>query len=343
MCGLSVLFISGFAFYLITRDQDFGKLKSILSDADMRWLICGAFLVIVFVLLESVQLNMLFNGMNCHKSFGKCALLSNVGFFFCQITPSASGGQPMQVVYMNLIGIDVLLATLTCMIITVIYKLVLILLFLLSLLVRPALVYGAISDVTFLFVVGLLLQIGFMVFLMVCVFRPSLAASVLDSLITLGVKTKILKNPEKWRIRADDSLRRYTQASNFLRNNKQVMLKMILLTTLQRLAYFTVTFCVAKALNVRNCNWFSIVAIQIVLSLAVDVFPIPGSAGLNEYVFLDLQDKLFGSGLVSAGVILNRGLTFFLLIVITGIFTIIATIYFNKIQHKYSEETESNS
>lgn len=327
-----ILCISGIAFYLITRNQDIEQILDKISDTDRRWLICGGSLVMLFVVLESVQLKMLFDGMSCNTSFGKCVLLSNVGFFFSQITPGASGGQPMQIIYMNLIGIDVLVATLTCMIVTVIYKLVLILLFVFFFALRPELVTNAISDVWILFIIGLIVQIGFMIFLMLCVFRPPLASRILDSLIDLGTKLHIIKDPEKWRSRAKDSLTRYTRASDFLKDNKQVMLKMLVITIIQRLAYFSVTFCVAKALYIQGCSWISITAIQVVLALAVDVFPIPGSAGLNEYVFMDLQDKLFGSELVSVGVLLNRGLTFFFLVALTGILTIAATIYFNRIQ-----------
>lgn len=340
MFSLIILCISFFAFRLITRNQDAEQVLDRITDTDKLWLAAGVLLVMVFVVLESVQLKMLFDGMSCNTSFGKCVLLSNVGFFFSQITPGASGGQPMQVVYMNLIGIDVLVATLTCMIVTVIYKLVLILLFAFFSVLRPELVFHAISDVKLLFIAGLLIQIGFMIFLMVCVFRPPLASGILDSLISAGTKLHLLKNPEKWRARAKDSLTRYTRASDFLKDNKQVMLKMLLVTILQRLAYFSVTFCVAKALYIHGCDWFSITAIQVVLSLAVDVFPIPGSAGLHEYVFMDLQDKLFGTELVSAGVLLNRGLTFFFLLVLTGILTLAATIYFNRIQRKNSSSDD---
>lgn len=340
--SLIILFISFFAFRLITRDQNMNQILDKIADTDKLWLTSGAFLVMLFVVLESVQLKMLFDGMDCHTSFGKCVLLSNVGFFFSLLTPGASGGQPMQIVYMNLIGIDILVATLTCMIVTVIYKFVLVLLFAFFFLLRPELVSNAISDVWLLFIIGLIVQIGFMIFLMLCVFRPPLASSILDSLINAGTKLHLIKDPQKWKSRAKDSLTRYTRASDFLKDNKLVMLKMLLVTIIQRLAYFSVTFCVAKALFIHGCDWISITAIQVVLALAVDVIPIPGSAGLNEYVFMDLQDKLFGSEFVSAGVLLNRGLTFFFLIAITGILTIAATIYFNRLQRKGSSSDDYN-
>ena len=67
-----------------------------------------------------------------------------------------------------------------------------------------------------------------------------------------------------------------------------------------------------------------------VLSLAVDILPIPGASGVNEIVFVRLQTMIFG-GMVSAGLLLNRGITYYLFAVVTGIFTLVAHLYFNKV------------
>ena len=334
ICALLVTGISALAFFLIVQENNLTEILEDIRSADTCWILYGVLLLCFFVAAESAQLKMLFDGMGCQTSFGKCLLLSNVGFFFCQITPGASGGQPMQVVYMTMLGINALVGTLAVMIITVVYKLVLILLFLFFLISRTVLVTSAISDVTVLFIIGLLVQSGFMIFLMVCVFRPSLASRILDGLVQLGLKFHLIKDPEKWQNRIRYSLEQYTQASDFLKSNSFILLKMIAATILQRLAFFSITYCIARSLHVPGCSWFNIVAIQTVLSLAVDVYPIPGSAGLNEYVFLNLQDKLFGPELVSAGVLLNRGITYFLLIILTGILTVITTFYFRDIREK---------
>lgn len=55
-------------------------------------------------------------------------LFSSVGFFFSCITPSASGGQPAQVYYMKKEDIPIPISTMVLLIITIIYKMVLVLL-----------------------------------------------------------------------------------------------------------------------------------------------------------------------------------------------------------------------
>ena len=164
----------------------------------------------------------------------------------------------------------------------------------------------------------------------------------MEAAIKIGAKLKIVKHPDKLSEKAENSIKQYEAASDFLKKNKHVMVKMALITIVQRIAYFSVTFCVARALHVNDCSIVDVIALQIVLSLAVDILPIPGASGVNEIVFVRLQTMIFGT-MVSAGLLLNRGITYYLFAVVTGIFTLVAHLYFNKLakQRKNVEDQET--
>ena len=98
------------------------KILHHLKRAKKGWIILAAASMIFFVFVESVQLKIMFTGMKQTISLWKCFLLSNVEYFFAQITPGASGGQPIQMVYMSRLGVDVLVGALACMMVAVMYK-----------------------------------------------------------------------------------------------------------------------------------------------------------------------------------------------------------------------------
>ncbi|MBP5533256.1 MAG: flippase-like domain-containing protein [Lachnospiraceae bacterium] len=323
-----ILGITTLTLYLIFKDNEPSAILKQIGEADGRWLGLAVILMVIFVCSESVQLRMLFKGMKQKISMVKCILLSNIGFFYSQITPGASGGQPVQILYMTKLGVNAFVSTLVCMMVTIVYKFILVFLFFLALILRTELVGGAIRDVIIFFVIGIICQLGFAAFLLICVLKPAFASWIVGICIKLGTKLHIIKKPDELKAKADHSIQQYEAASDFLKKNKHVMIKMAGITFVQRIAYFAVTFCVAMALRVENCDFISVVSLQIVLSLAVDVLPIPGASGVNEYVFVRLQTLIFGSSLVSAGLLLNRGITYYLLAVVTGIFTLIAHFYF---------------
>ena len=98
------------------------------------------------------------------------------------------------------------------------------------------------------------------------------------------------------------------------------------------------TFCVAKALSVRHADWFGIVAVQVILSLSVDALPLPGAAGANELVFLRIQSRFFPPNKLDAGLLLNRGLTYYFLLICCGAFTMCANFIRKKRHHGYLME-----
>ena len=325
-----IVVITGIILYLMFRGKDAKRIIFHLKNAKKPWILLGAALMLLFIFIESVQLKVMFDGMKQSISLWRCFLLSNVEYFFAQITPGAAGGQPIQMIYMTRFGIDVLVGALACMMIAVWYKAAFLAIFLIALIFRPQLVLSSIRRVPILFSIGVLFQLISIFFLWIGIFKPKAASALVRKIISLGAKLRIVKDPEAANRKAQASISMYHYGSGYLRDNKMVVFRMFLYTVVQRLAYFSVTFCVAKALGVRHVDWLSVVAVQAILSLSVDMLPIPGAAGANELVFVNLQRKLFSPALMGAGLLLNRGITYYFLMISCGIFTILANFSFTR-------------
>jgi len=66
-----------------------------------------------------------------------------------------------------------------------------------------------------------------------------------------------------------------------------------------------------------------VISYQLVLALAVDALPLPGASGANETVFQLLYGALYADIALSA-VILNRGITYYFMMLFTLLFTVVA-------------------
>ncbi|MBO4484225.1 MAG: flippase-like domain-containing protein [Lachnospiraceae bacterium] len=333
-----IVLIAVLTWHAMFHGRDARQIIRSLREAKKCWIAVGVLLMVFFVFAEAVQLKILFRGMGQKIGLFRCYLLSNVEFFFAQITPGAAGGQPIQMIYMGRFGVDVLVGALACMVIAVLYKAAFIVIFLVMLLFRPRLVWRTVSRVPFLFTFGVIFQLLSIFFLTLCIFRPVWASALLEKLIRLGEKLHIVKHPDRARAKARYSVEMYRNGSKFLKSHKWVVARMFLYTVAQRIAYFSVTFCVAKALGVRHADWFGIVAVQVILSLSVDALPLPGAAGANELVFLRIQSRFFPPNKLDAGLLLNRGLTYYFLLICCGAFTMCANFIRKKRHHGYLME-----
>lgn len=321
-----ILLITWFALHMIFKDNEPEKIIEQIKKAKPGWLILATVLMFLFATFESFILKYLFDGLKQKISYVKCFFLAWIEFFYSQITPGASGGQPVQIYYMGKCGINGFVSTMVCMLVTLTYKFMLVILCLVFIILRPALTIGAIEEVIALFIFGVIFQAGFATFLLVAIIKPAFASWIINTLIKWGIGLRIIRHPDKIISKANESLKQYDQASVFIRQNKRVLFNVFIITAVQRMMYYMITYCVTQALGI-DCSWIDVVAIQLMLSMAVDALPLPGAAGANEIVFNRLQKKLFGPERLASGLLLNRGITYYLLALTGGVISLIGHIW----------------
>ena len=112
--------------YGVFHGEDLGAMMEAMRRADVRWLLPGLLCVVFFIWGESIIIWYMMHSFQIPVKRRTCFLFSSVGFFFSCITPSASGGQPMQLYYMKKEKISLPVSTVILMIVTITYKAVLV-------------------------------------------------------------------------------------------------------------------------------------------------------------------------------------------------------------------------
>ena len=151
-------------------------------------------MIVVFVCCESYIIYRMLRMLHYNDVPKRnCVKYSFVGFFFSCITPSATGGQPMQLYYMNRDKVDISVGTVILMIVTILYKFVLVFLGALIFLFRHFLVAEYIGKAAFFFYLGMALNVFCVAFMLILVFEPTLASKIVLWLFQKLEKFHILK------------------------------------------------------------------------------------------------------------------------------------------------------
>ena len=95
-CGGLFLALLGLTFYILLSDQDPGKLWTALGQAEWSWLAVGAACMMLFFCCEAKKHSNWFGTVWLSGAVRLLPSLRHHGVFFSSVTPSASGGQPMQ-------------------------------------------------------------------------------------------------------------------------------------------------------------------------------------------------------------------------------------------------------
>ena len=313
-------------FYLIFREQEISAVIDSIQKVKYRYLGLGIVLTLLFICSESVIIHLLMNTVKTSVSLIRCIKYSFVGFFFSAVTPSATGGQPMQVLWMKRDNISVAISTLVLMIVTAAYKTVLILLCAIAVVFEWKVIQQYANDIWFLIVFGVVCNISFIVFLLIAVFRQSWMTRMVGKTVFFLGKHHIIKNREKWLKKAWKALEKYDKSADYLKQNKQILVQVVLITIFQRLCLFIVTYVVYFAFGLHGTSAFKIIALQTLIALAVDSRPLPGGMGASESSFLIIFLTIFGEEFVLPGMLLSRGITYYAMIIISAVITLVSYV-----------------
>ena len=196
---LFLVIVFGLTMYLVFRGKDIGDIIRTAREADGRYLLLSLVCVVFFILGESVIIFYMMKTLGASVKMTHCALYSFVGFFFSCITPSASGGQPMQIFYMKKDKLPIPVTTLVLMIVTITYKAVLVVIGVLICFLGGDFLRGYLGDYMWVFYLGVGLNVFCVTFMMILVFAPGLAKWIMVKGLKIIEHVRILK-PKKARL-----------------------------------------------------------------------------------------------------------------------------------------------
>lgn len=315
--------VFGLTIYGVFHGEDLQGMMRAIRDADFRWLFLGILCVVFFIWGESIIIWFMMRSFGIHLRKWTCFLFSSVGFFFSCITPSASGGQPMQIYYMKKEKISIPVSTVILMIVTITYKLVLVVIGIGILIFGRGFLHRYLEGVLPVYYLGLGLNVFCVTFMGILVFHPLLAKSLMTKGLALLERLHILRHKEGRTKKLEDSMDLYNETAAYLKNHVGVMVKVFLITFVQRMALFTATWFVYKSFHMSGTPMKDVVFLQAVISIAVDMLPLPGGMGISETLFLTIFQPVFG-GLLLPGMVLSRGLGYYVQLLLSAGLTVAA-------------------
>lgn len=329
--------IIGLTLYGVFHGEDLSGLKDAIKESNILWLIPAVPLVLFFIAGESI---VIWHMLYCYGIYVKerlCFLFSAVGFFFSCVTPSATGGQPMQIYFMKKEDIPVPIATVILLVVTITYKFVLVVVGIGLWLFAGGFLAEYVAEARWVFYLGILLNVGCVILMCVVVFHPSFAKKTLILGAKLLERIHILKHKEERLDKIERSMNHYHEAAEFMSSHWGMIARVFVITVVQRFAMFAVTYFVYRAFSLNSMNFFEVMFLQAVISVSVDMLPLPGGMGISEGLFMVIFKKVFGEALLIPGLILSRGLGYYSELFLSAIFTLVAVVVFQVREHKKSK------
>ena len=288
-------------------------------------LICIGMIALYF-LCQSIYMKYILNSLNVKISLIKGVFYSMVEFFYSGITPSSTGGQPVQLYYMTKDNIPIRKSYITLILNTIYFKLVLVILGIIVLIFNNSYILHSDFIYQLFFVLGFVVDVALVIFGFLLLFRKSLIKNLYGKLFKILNKFKIFKKLLV-NMEPDTVMAKYNDEIIYIKTHTKTVFVTFIITFIQRLLLFSIIYVIYRALGFNEYSYCNLLAIQVSVQLAIEVLPLPGGAGLSEGMLHSIFVTLFASKLADVGMLLTRTFTFYVPLMVSGLVIFIEYLY----------------
>lgn len=335
---VALILILGLTVVLVFRGQDLPALWEMLKTASIGWIAAAVGLVVAFILSESVIIHLLLRQVKTPARLHHCFFVSFTGFFFSCVTPSASGGQPMQAWLMKRCGVPVSVSVPVLVVVTLLYKAVLVLVGGVVLLWQPAALEAYLRPIYGWCWLGWGLNVAFVAFTAWVLVRPD-AVSVPAGRIAAWVANRRHRDPQVAVERVEAWVSKYRAAAHAFSHSAKTLAVAFGITVVQRLFLFAVTVCACLAFGVAEGQLAAVLVVQAMISVAVDMLPLPGGSGISEALFSRAFAALLGEMTLPV-LVVSRGIGFYVQMLLGAVLTAIGVLVIRPVAETPTGEKE---
>ena len=317
----AVIFIllAALTFSAIFKGNDMKAVFAAMSTLHPVYLWAAIATAFFFVSAEGFMICYLLRSLNYKTSAAACVKYSFVGFFFSGITPSATGGQPMQLYYMQKEGHKVSDSTVVLMTVAVIYKFVLVVMGLGILVFFYQPLADHLKGYLYLYYLGLFLNTALVVVLLFIMISPRCFKGIVVGGENLLKKFHILKKSKRRTEKLIEMADQYHEAVLFFLRNKSKIVAVIIFTVIQRCSVFFLTWLIYQGLELDVSSDFKVMSLQASVYIAVDMLPLPGAQGITEMMYKTAFSQVFPGACLTASMCITRGLNFYMVLIVSAI------------------------
>lgn len=310
--------------YLVASTLDINILSDILKVIDYKYIAVGFLLMISYIILEGYILRVIINSIHGAKTKFLGYKVGILGLYYNLVTPMASGSQPMQVYELSKSNISASKAVAVVSNKTVIYQIMVTLYCIFLMAFNVDVLKSTLKPVLTFIAMGMSLNIVTLCFGFFVVYRPTQTKKFVHFIFNLLSKIKFLRFLGNKRSKVNSFIDEYNFSIKSFIKDKKALFKSTLLTIVQLTIYFSIAFCIYKALRLSGASYFYMLSLQVFLYMAVSAMPTPGNVGANELAFFTIFGGIFSKAIIGYSVFLYGIFVYYFVLIVCGLFTILS-------------------
>jgi hypothetical protein len=266
-----------------------------------------------------------------------CAL---IGFYYGNITPSATGGQPMQVNALRKAGIPVGYGTMAASVRFISNQFLICVTGITLLLTNRDFVYSQLGDAVWFVRIGLVCNFAPVPLIIMAAFMRTRMQKIAQAVIGFLFKIHLVRNKDIALARVTETLDDYHTAMKELSRSVGRILLQFLCSAISLAALFSTIVFVYYAFEQSGTPAFRIFTLSALLFVSASYTPLPGASGAQEGGFLLYFKGIFKPDIIGLALLIWRFFTYYLFLIVGVVTVLIEKAIVRREQKKKEQEKE---
>ena len=309
-----ILFITAVVAGILISNHELGMIMDALKSLRAHWVWMAAGCIAVYLLLRMAQLKYYLARRGYRISWMQAAEVTGAGQFYSAITPSASGGQPMQLLHLHRMGVPVSTGTACISVKFLGFQTGYLLIGGLMLLFRRGMIGQQLADFGWLVALGFVVNAALIAAVLLTIPRTKILERMIRWLIRVGERLHIVKDGKSALESFQNMLADYRDALVQLLRSPLDAFVMFALSIAQVIVYMCVIVCIYRAFGLASVQSVDLFAIQLALFIAAAFIPLPGAAGAQESGFCAFFAGIFPEASMIPAMLCWRFFSYYLLL-----------------------------
>ncbi len=326
-----IAFSSLILIYILTKSSDISSIYDVLKHIKLQYILIAIGCLFIFWLLEAYMIFKLILKFTDKKgnleTFWLALKTTLVGQYYSNITPGASGGQPVQLYIMKDENVPLSEGTAILVEKFLLFQVGVTIYSLALAIYKLKTLVGFSNSATWFVMVGLLVNVLMILCIWLISIKPKFIRNVIGFIINFLAKCRIIKDLSKAQNDFEEFVKNYEISIKKMKNNKILTFKLFALTFVQLTLFFSITYFIYKSFNLSGNGIFEIICLQAFVYMSVSFVPIPGTIGASEMGFMLLLGNVFSKNVIGAAILLWRGISYYFSLIFSGIFVILISIF----------------
>lgn len=310
-------------FYFLFSQGGIDTLIRISKELQVPWLFLAVGCAIGNWLLEGLVFYIIARRIYPGWSYFQALTIGMVGLLYSAITPSATGGQPIQIYQMHRLGMTTGAASSIVAMKTIIYQVVLGVYSLVMVCLRLPFFQEHVQYLTWLVLFGLVTNGAFVAFLIMVSTSRRMTDKVLRFLIKVLRKFHFSKHPQALYHKIRKEIMMFHKGTQMCGKSWKLYITTGLLTIVQLTLVCLIPYFVYRSFNLHGASAFTMTAAQAFVNMVSAFVPLPGAAGGAEGGFYLFFTAFFTDGTIVPAILLWRVISYYANIFVGCIFAVI--------------------